>query len=88
MKRNGTIAVAALFLAAILIAAALPAQDVRLRRGDSIRLEVPQREDLGRILTVDAKGDVSLPIVGAIRVEGLTMEEARGALLRALQDMY
>jgi len=26
--------------------------------------------------------------VGAIRVEGLTIEEARGALLRALQDIY
>jgi polysaccharide export outer membrane protein len=75
-------------MVATLVAAALSAQEVRLRRGDSIRLEVAQREDLGRLLTVDAKGDVSLPIVGAIRVEGLTLEEARGALLRSLQDVY
>jgi len=75
-------------LAATLVAAVLPAQEVRLRKGDSIRLEVPQREDLGRLLTVDAKGEVSLPIVGAIRVEGLNLEEARGALLRSLQDIY
>ncbi len=73
---------------AILAAAVLSAQDVRLRRGDSIRLDVPQRDDLGRLLTVDAKGEVNLPIVGAIRVEGLTLDEARGALLRSLQDIY
>ncbi len=73
---------------ASLVASVLTAQEVRLRRGESIRLEVPQREDLGRLLTVDAKGEVSLPIVGSIRVEGLTLEEARGALLRSLQDTY
>jgi polysaccharide export outer membrane protein len=88
LTRNRTCAIAAIFLAASLVAAMLPAQEVRLRRGDSIRLDVPQREDLGRLLTVDAKGEVSLPIVGAIRLEGLTLEEARGALLRGLQDIY
>jgi polysaccharide biosynthesis/export protein len=75
-------------MAATFVAAALPAQEVRLRKGDSIRLEVPQRDDLGRLLIIDTKGDVNLPIVGAIRVEGLTLEEAKGALLRSLQDMY
>jgi|WetSurMetagenome_2_1015567.scaffolds.fasta_scaffold08345_5 polysaccharide biosynthesis/export protein len=75
-------------MVASLVAAALPAQEVRLRKGDSVRLEVPQRDDLGRLLTVDAKGEVGLPIVGAIRLEGLTLEEARGALLRSLQDVY
>jgi polysaccharide export outer membrane protein len=88
LTRNRTRAIAAIFLAASLVATMLPAQEVRLRRGDSIRLDVPQREDLGRLLTVDAKGEVSLPIVGAIRLEGLTLEEARGALLRGLQDIY
>jgi polysaccharide export outer membrane protein len=88
LRRNRTLAIATLLLAAALIAADLPAQEVRLRRGDSVRLDVPQREDLGRILTVDAKGDVNLPIVGAIRLEGLSLEEARGVLLRALQDVY
>lgn len=80
--------IAAILLAATLLAAALSAQEVHLRRGDSIRLDVPQREDLGRLLTVDQTGNVNLPIVGAIRVEGLTIEEARAALLRSLQDVY
>jgi polysaccharide export outer membrane protein len=72
-----------------LAAAPLSAQqEVRLRKGDTIKLDVPQRDDLGRQLTVDAKGEVSLPLVGAIRVEGLTLEEAKGAMLRSLQELY
>jgi polysaccharide export outer membrane protein len=81
-------AIAAMLIVAAFVAATLSAQEVRLRRGDSIRLDVPQRDDLGRILTVDAKGDVTLPIVGTIRLEGLSLDEARGTLLRALQDVY
>jgi polysaccharide export outer membrane protein len=88
LKRKRICAIAAICIAATLVAAALSAQEVRLRRGDSIRLDVPQRDDLGRLLTVDARGEVSLPIVGAIRVEGLTLDETRAALLRALQDVY
>ncbi len=77
--------------AAIVLLVAAPIlgqQEVRLRVGDSIRLDVPEREDLGRLLNVDAKGEVSLPIVGPVRVEGLTLEETRTALLRSLQEVY
>lgn len=79
---------------AVCLAASLPifcgaaAQEVRLRPGDALQLAVPQRDDLGRILDIDARGMVSLPIVGQVRVEGYTVEEARGALLRALQELY
>jgi len=89
LKHNRTLVLAAMLCAVTLAAMPLFAQqDVRLRKGDTIRLDVPQREDLGRLLTVDAKGDVSLPIVGSMRVEGLNLEEARGALLRSLQEVY
>jgi polysaccharide export outer membrane protein len=63
-------------------------EDLRLIKGDTVRLEVPQREDLNRYLTIDNRGMVSLPIVGSVRLEGLTMEEAKGTLLRALQEIY
>ena len=80
---------ATLVLAALaLCAGAALAQDVRLRPGDEIRLEVPGRDDLARQLTVSPRGEVTLPIVGAVRVDGLSVEEARGALLRALQELY
>lgn len=64
------------------------AQDIRLRPGDTVRLEVPQREDLTRLLDLDARGMVNLPIVGQIALGGLTIEEARGLLLRSLQELY
>ena len=53
-----------------------------------VKLEVAQREDLGRTLTIDAKGNVGLPIIGAVRLEGLTIEEAKATLLRSLQELY
>lgn len=89
MKHNCTLVFAAILCVATFAAMPLRAQqDVRLRKGDAVRLDVPQREDLGRLLTVDAKGDVSLPIVGSIHVEGLKIEEARIAVLRSLQEVY
>jgi protein involved in polysaccharide export with SLBB domain len=65
-----------------------PSQDIPLRKGDMVKLEVPQREDLSRLLTIDNKGDVNLPIIGAVHIEGLTLEEAKGTLLRSLQELY
>jgi len=62
--------------------------EIRLRVGDMIKLEVPQRSELGRTLTIDEKGGVALPLVGTVRLEGLTLEEANAALLRSLQELY
>jgi polysaccharide export outer membrane protein len=65
-----------------------PAQEIPLRKGDMVKLEVPQREDLNRLLTIDSEGDVSLPIIGTVHIEGLTVEQAKGTLLRSLQELY
>ena len=89
LKEKHMLVVAAILLGVSLAAGPLAAQeDVRLRKGDAVRLDVPQRDDLGRVLTIDAKGDISLPIVGAIHVEGLTLEEAKSAVLRSVQEVY
>lgn len=89
LKQKSIFVVAAILCAVWLAAAPLAAQeDVRLRKGDSVRLDVPQRDDLGRILSVDAKGEVSLPIVGSMHVEGLTLDEAKGTILRSIQEVY
>jgi polysaccharide export outer membrane protein len=83
---------AAVFLAAIITGTVLTTrasgQEVRIRSGDRLRLDVPQREQLGSLLTVDDSGDVSIAIVGRIRVAGSTLDEARLSILRALQDVY
>lgn len=77
-----------LVLVACLAASGAVGQEVRLRKGDTLKLEVPQRVDLGRLLIVDDRGQVVLPIVGGVNVEGLTLAEANGAVLRSLQDVY
>ncbi|MDD4856843.1 MAG: SLBB domain-containing protein [Candidatus Krumholzibacteria bacterium] len=79
---------AVVFLTSFASATLFAQQDVRLRTGDTVRLDVPQRDDLARLLTVDTKGDVSLPLVGAIHIGGLGIEEARAAILRSLQELY
>jgi polysaccharide export outer membrane protein len=63
-------------------------QEIRLRKGDTVKLEVPQRAELSRTLTIDQKGEVSLPLIGAVRLEGLTVEEAKAAVLHSLQELY
>jgi len=65
-----------------------PKQEIQLRNGDTVKLDVPQREDLTRLLTIDIRGNVRLPIVGDVHIEGLTIEEAEGTLLRSLQELY
>jgi len=77
-----------MILAAVLSAAPASGQEVRLRKGDTLKLEVPQRADLGRLIAVDERGEVTLPIVGAIKLEGLTLAEANAAILRSLQEIY
>lgn len=77
-----------LFACTILGSSSLLGQEVRLRKGDTIKLDVPQRDELSRVLTIDDKGQVTLPLIGAVRLEGLTPDEARAAVLRALQELY
>jgi polysaccharide biosynthesis/export protein len=79
---------AVLFACALLGGSLLFGQDVRLRKGDTVKLEVPQRDELSRVLTIDDKGQVTFPLIGAVRLEGLTPDEARSTILRALQELY
>ncbi|HSG27513.1 MAG TPA: SLBB domain-containing protein, partial [Candidatus Krumholzibacterium sp.] len=64
------------------------AQEVRLRAGDMIDLEVPQRQELNRRLTITDDGIVILPVIGEIMVEGLLLEEAQRLILRRMREIY
>ena len=65
-----------------------PVQDILLKAGDTVKLDVPQRQDLSRPFTIDDKGNVNLPIIGAVHIEGLGIEDAKAVLLRSLQELY
>ncbi len=82
---------AAAFLILVLSLAAasdLAGQEIPLKRGDRLKMTSPQRPDLELYLALDEQGQVYVPIVGGIDVEGLTIETARAILLRRLQEVY
>lgn len=81
----------ALFLTAAalsLVTRDLNAQEVRLRPGDGIELNVPQRSELDRRLVIDNTGRISLPIIGEVMIGGMSVEDAEDVLLRALREFY
>lgn len=64
------------------------AQETRLRKGDRMELSVPQRQELERLLKIDNRGVVSIPIIGEIYLEGMTVDEAQETILRKLRELY
>ncbi len=53
---------------------------------DRIRIAVYQEDDLSVISRVDAQGSVNLPLVGAVKVAGLTVEQAERTIEQAYQE--
>ena len=80
------------FIAAVAdlpLALAQPAEgQYRVGGGDTIFMSAPQRPDLNRELTVDPEGNVELPLIGKISVNGLTATEIENKLLQALRQYY
>lgn len=58
----------------------------RLSLGDRIRVAVFQEDDLSAIPRVNAQGMVTLPLIGDVRVSGLTVSEAQTRIEQALKD--
>jgi polysaccharide export outer membrane protein len=90
-----------LLMACVLVAAALAparAADTRaqdnsgnqkayfIRSNDRLRISVFQEDDLSAVSRVDAKGTVNLPLVGEIRVRGMTVSEAERTIETAYKD--
>ncbi|MCX6945296.1 MAG: polysaccharide biosynthesis/export family protein [Verrucomicrobiota bacterium] len=53
---------------------------------DSLRVSIFGEEDLSRVSRVDAKGMVNLPLVGEVKVYGLTLRDAELAIANAYRD--
>lgn len=90
-------AIAALTIASVGLRGQTPAIDAdmpvskksfiyRLSPGDRIRVAVFQEDDLSAIPRVNAQGTVTLPLIGDVRVAGLTVSEAQARIERALVD--
>ena len=66
----------------------LEAQEVELQIGDLLELTVPQRQELDYRMTINDEGNVELPIVGTIHLEGATLSEAEENILRRMREFY
>ncbi|TNF98649.1 MAG: polysaccharide export protein [Gammaproteobacteria bacterium] len=66
------------------------AYDYRYRVGprDLIEVEVFMVEELGDISRVNSEGYISLPLIGAINIMGLTVEEAERLIEKKLKEKY
>ena len=53
---------------------------------DLLRVDIYQEEDLRTMSRVDAKGNINLPLVGEVRVIGLTISAAQKAVENAYRD--
>ncbi len=53
---------------------------------DSLQVSVFGEEDLSRIARVDARGMINLPLVGEVKVYGLTLHEAEQAIATAYRE--
>jgi polysaccharide export outer membrane protein len=54
-------------------------------KGDLINVAVEGAPDFSKDVRVNPRGEISLPMVGAIKVAGLTVEQAQDAVARRLQ---
>jgi polysaccharide export outer membrane protein len=84
----------AAFLAAFAFWAPAAAQpklgdpEYRLKKGDTVRIVVPDRPTLSRDLVVNESGAVFFPLSGDIAIEGLTTAEAHEKIFLTLHDYY
>ena len=78
-------------LAALLGAAELAAQEERGASGvigprDMIEIRVFREDDLTTRAQLSAQGSVTMPLIGAVRVVGLTTEQAASVIVARLKD--
>jgi polysaccharide export outer membrane protein len=69
-------------------ASAIDLADYKLGPGDVLQVQVLNAEQFNRKLRVDSIGNVSLPLLGNIRVAGLTPHEVETVIADVLREKY
>lgn len=72
----------------LLLAGAAVGQQVFLKADDTISVDVYQESDLRTTTRVLKSGEIVLPLVGAIKISGLTLEDATKAVTDAYAKDY
>jgi len=74
-----------LLLALIVSPAAYAQSEYHLQPGDSVQIWVEQYADMSRMVTLAPDGRISLPLVGIITADGLTLDDLEATLVTKLQ---
>jgi polysaccharide export outer membrane protein len=67
---------------------ALSEEDYRIGPDDLLKIDVFQVAELSRQVRVNSRGEISLPLVGTVRVAGLTGQELEALLAHRLAERY
>lgn len=74
-----------LLFVALMVIAGL-AQSEKIQPNDTLKVTVREDESLSRAYKVDAQGNVQFPLIGLVKVAGLTTNEAAQTIARLLKD--
>ena len=74
--------------AAALALPRLTVKDYRIGAEDLLEVQVFGVDQLSRTVRVNSRGWISLPLIGALEVGGMTAQEAEGAIAAALAAKY
>lgn len=77
---------ALLCIACMPLHAAEPIREYRLAPGDSIQIQVFQSPDLSLATRVSEAGTITYPLIGAVKLGGLSLGEAEQAIAKKLDD--
>jgi len=89
MKLRGRLAALVLLLSAAAVASDQSSSiEYQLGAGDRLKVTVFSHEDLSGEFTISETGTASLPLVGVLRLGGLTIRESERAILDALKPDY
>lgn len=61
-------------------------EDRIIQKGDSIVISVKRHSDMDRVVTVSSAGDVDLPLIGRLKVDGMPMSRFKDMLTASLSD--
>jgi polysaccharide export outer membrane protein len=61
-------------------------ENLRLSPGDLLQMDIFGVSDMSAQLRIDAQGNVSIPLIGSLHIEGNTLLQAQNALAKALAD--
>ena len=61
-------------------------QDYLLQAGDLVEIKVYKEDDMSRTLRISTNGSITFPLIGNVRIAGLTVSQAENKVEKALQS--